>query len=46
VKAGQKIATMGSTGASSVALHFQIRYRATAIDPQRYLPAQGSKPKC
>ena len=46
VKAGQKIATMGSTGASTVALHFQIRYRATAIDPQRYLPAQGAKPKC
>lgn len=46
VKAGQKIATMGSTGADSVALHFQIRYRATAIDPVRYLPAQGSKPKC
>lgn len=46
VKAGQKIATMGSTGATSVALHFQIRYRATAIDPQRYLPKQGSKPKC
>ncbi|NIF37532.1 peptidoglycan DD-metalloendopeptidase family protein [Enterobacter sp. Tr-810] len=46
VKAGQKIATMGSTGTDSVKLHFQIRYRATAIDPQRYLPAQGSKPKC
>jgi len=46
VKAGQKIATMGSTGTNAVALHFQIRYRATAIDPQRYLPAQGSKPKC
>ncbi len=41
VKAGQKIATMGSTGADSVRLHFQIRYRATAIDPQRYL-----KPSC
>ncbi|VEB95532.1 Murein hydrolase activator NlpD precursor [Cedecea lapagei] len=41
VKAGQKIATMGSTGAESVRLHFQIRYRATAIDPQRYL-----KPSC
>ena len=37
VKAGQKIATMGSSGASSVRLHFQLRYRATAIDPQRYL---------
>ncbi len=37
VKAGQKIAlTMGSTDAASVRLHFQIRYRATAID--RYLP--------
>lgn len=46
VKAGQKIATMGSTGSNTVALHFQIRYRATAIDPVRYLPAQGSKPKC
>ncbi len=33
VKAGQKIATMGSTDAASVRLHFQIRYRATAIDP-------------
>lgn len=38
VKAGQQIATMGSSGASKVGLHFQIRYRATAIDPQRYLP--------
>lgn len=37
VKAGQKIATMGSSGARSVMLHFQLRYRATAIDPQRYL---------
>lgn len=47
VKAGrQKIATMGSTGTDSVKLHFQIRYKATAIDPQRYLPAPGSKPKC
>ncbi|WP_254893280.1 hypothetical protein, partial [Salmonella enterica] len=23
-----------------------ICYRATAIDPLRYLPPQGSKPKC
>lgn len=46
VKAGQKIATMGSTGSNTVALHFQIRYRATAIDPVRYLPAPGGKPKC
>ncbi|HEY3983307.1 amidase activator ActS [Cedecea sp.] len=41
VRAGQKISTMGNTGADSVRLHFQIRYRATAIDPQRYL-----KPSC
>lgn len=46
VKIGQKIATMGSSDADSVRLHFQIRYRATAIDPLRYLPPQGSKPKC
>ncbi|HEI8868449.1 amidase activator ActS [Serratia sp. AKBS12] len=46
VKAGQKIATMGSSGADSVRLHFQIRYRATALDPLRYLPPQGSSPSC
>lgn len=46
VKAGEKIATMGNTGAESVRLHFQIRYKATAIDPQRYLPLQGKSPSC
>ncbi|WP_437888837.1 amidase activator ActS [Phytobacter sp. V91] len=46
VKIGQKIATMGSTDTDSVRLHFQIRYKATAIDPLRYLPPQGSPPKC
>lgn len=46
VKAAQKIGTMGSTGTGSVFLHFQIRYRATALDPQRYLPPQGSSPSC
>ncbi|WP_054177499.1 amidase activator ActS [Trabulsiella odontotermitis] len=46
VKIGQQIATMGSSDADGVRLHFQIRYRATAIDPLRYLPPQGSKPKC
>ncbi len=46
VKSGQKIATMGSSDADSVRLHFQLRYRATAIDPLRYLPPQGSVPKC
>lgn len=39
IKAGQKIATMGQSGAATVRLHFQLRYRATAIDPQRYLAA-------
>ncbi|WP_409311569.1 amidase activator ActS [Pectobacterium sp. B1J-3] len=46
VKAGQKIATMGNTGTESVRLHFQIRYRATAINPLNYLPPQGSQPSC
>lgn len=46
VKAGQKIATMGSSGTNSVRLHFQIRYRATALDPLRYLPPQGHSPSC
>ncbi|WP_435946171.1 amidase activator ActS [Dryocola sp. BD586] len=46
VSAGQKIATMGSSGSDSVNLHFQIRYRATALDPVRYLPPQGSTPSC
>jgi hypothetical protein len=27
-------------------LAVQIRYKATAIDPLRYLPPQGSPPKC
>lgn len=46
VKAGQKIATMGSSGTNTLKLHFQIRYRATALDPLRYLPPQGTPPKC
>lgn len=46
VKAGQKIATMGRSDAASVRLHFQLRYRATAVDPLRYLPPQGSKHGC
>ena len=40
VKAGQKIATMGSTGTSSNKLHFEIRYKGKSIDPMRYLPKQ------
>ncbi|MFP3014095.1 MAG: murein hydrolase activator NlpD [Arsenophonus sp.] len=36
VKAGQKIATMGSTGTSSVKLHFEIRYKGKSVNPLRY----------
>jgi len=38
VKAGQKIASMGSSGTSSVRLHFEIRYKGKSVDPMRYLP--------
>ncbi|WP_241608376.1 murein hydrolase activator NlpD [Rosenbergiella epipactidis] len=37
VTAGQKIATMGSTGTSSVRLHFEIRYKGKSVNPLRYL---------
>ena len=38
VKAGQQIATMGSTGTSSPRLHFEIRFKAKSVDPILYLP--------
>lgn len=40
VKAGQKIASMGSSGAKSVRLHFEIRYKGKSVNPMRYLPKQ------
>ncbi|OCG22976.1 murein hydrolase activator NlpD [Gilliamella apicola] len=38
VRAGEQIATMGATGASSVRLHFEIRYKAQSVNPLKYLP--------
>lgn len=38
VKAGQQIATMGSSGAKTVMLHFEIRYQGKSVNPKRYLP--------
>lgn len=38
VKQGQKIATMGSSGASDVMLHFEIRKKGKSVDPFQYLP--------
>ena len=38
VTKGQVIAKMGSTDASRVMLHFEIRYRGNSVNPRRYLP--------
>ncbi len=38
VKAGQKIAEMGSTDASVVGLRFEVRYRGKSVNPLKYLP--------
>lgn len=38
IKLGQKIATMGSSGTSSVRLHFEIRYKGKSVNPLLYLP--------
>ena len=40
IKAGQKIATMGSSGTDTVKLHFEVRYKGKSVDPLRYLPKQ------
>lgn len=38
IKRGQQIANMGNTDASSVRLHFEIRYRGQSVNPLSYLP--------
>lgn len=38
VKKGQVIAKMGSTDASRVMLHFEIRYRGNSVNPRKHLP--------
>lgn len=38
VKKGQVIAKMGSTDASRVMLHFEIRYKGNSVNPRNYLP--------
>lgn len=40
VNQGQKIATMGNSGASEVMLHFEIRKKGKSMDPFAYLPKQ------
>jgi lipoprotein NlpD len=40
VKSGQKIATLGKTGAQRDQLHFEIRRNGKPIDPMRFLPKQ------
>jgi lipoprotein NlpD len=37
VASGQTIAEMGNTDATSVRLHFEIRFRGKSVDPKRYL---------
>ncbi|OQS39271.1 peptidoglycan DD-metalloendopeptidase family protein [Chromobacterium haemolyticum] len=37
VKAGDTIATMGSSGTTRVKLHFELRVRSSAVDPMPYL---------
>ncbi len=38
VSAGQHIADMGSSDATDVRLHFEIRYQVSSVNPMKYLP--------
>jgi len=38
IKAGDIIARMGDSGAQSVMLHFEIRFRGKSVNPLKYLP--------
>ena len=41
VRAGQKIAQMGSTGAERVKLRFEVRRDGKPLNPMKYLPRRG-----
>lgn len=37
VTAGQRLASMGSSGTDQVMLHFEVRYKGKSVDPLRYI---------